>query len=398
MPRWQKNLYILFVAEMVSIMGFSVIYPFLSLYVEELDVSFGSTELWAGLVFSAQGMTMVVASPIWGSLADRLGRKVMVQRAMLGGAVVLALMGLVRSAEQLVLLRAMQGIVTGTVPAANTLVAASAPRQRIGYAMGVMQMGIWIGASIGPLLGGVIADVFGFRPAFFLTAVCLVLAGLSVTFFVQEEFVPARVDGWFDVLGLQEMPKILGVRFLVRMGQSVVVPFLPLFVATLLVSQELVSTITGLAIGVASATGALSSIYLGRLGDRVGYRQLLLVCSLGAALGYLPMGLVTDPWQLVTLYAIVGGALGGVIPSVTALMTHAAPDDQMGAVYGLDAGVNSSGSMVAPLLGTIVIGLTGLRSMFVFIAVIFVVVGFLASSCRPVHAPSREKCVSQSHV
>lgn len=407
MPRWQKNLYVLFVAELVSIMGFAVIYPFLSLYVNELGASFGSTEFWAGLVFSAQALTMAVAAPIWGAVADRFGRKMMVQRAMLGGTVVLGLMGLVRSAEQLVLLRAVQGIITGTIPAANALVAASTPRQRTGYAMGLMQMGIWIGASIGPLLGGIIADTFGFRPAFFLTAACLLVAGVGVTIFVQEEFVPSStvrlngremVYGWLDVLHIQDMPKIFGIRFLVRMGQSVLIPFLPLFVATLLTSQDVISTITGLAIGVTSAAGALTSIYLGRLGDRLGHRRLLLVSALAAALGYVPMALVTQPWQLVVLYAVVGGALGGVIPSLTALMTHAAPEDQMGSVYGLDTSVNSGGNMVAPLLGTAVIALVGLRSMFGLVAVIFVLVAYLASSYQPVHSLQQEKYVPHSRV
>ena len=399
MSQWQKNLYVLFLAELLSITGFAVIFPFLSLYVNELGASFGSTEFWAGMVFSAQALTMAFAAPIWGSLADRFGRKVMVQRAQFGGAVMLVLMAQARSAEQLVLLRAIQGVITGTIPAANALIAASAPRQRIGYAMGLMQMGVWLGASIGPLLGGVVADAFGFRTAFYITAVCLFLAGIGVTLFVHEEFEPVNegrfgrqemLQGWLGVLRAPHMPEILSMRFLVRAGQSVLMPFLPLFVATLLTSQERVSTVTGLAIGVSSAFGALSSVYLGRLGDRAGYRRLLLVCALAAAAGYVPMALVGQAWQLVALYAVVGSALGGVVPAVTALMTHAAPEGQMGAVYGLDSSVNSGGRMIAPLVGAALIGLIGLRGIFVVVAAIFVVVAFLSTWLPPLH-PLRRK-------
>jgi DHA1 family multidrug resistance protein-like MFS transporter len=110
---------------MVAVAGFLVTVPFLPLYVEELGTNTNlSTELLAGLTYSAQAFTMAIASPIWGALADRYGRKLMVQRSMFGGTVILLLMGFVQSAEQLVLLRAVQGLITGTISAANALVAA----------------------------------------------------------------------------------------------------------------------------------------------------------------------------------------------------------------------------------------------------------------------------------
>ena len=191
MPQWQKNLYVLCLAELLSLTGVTAVIPFISLYVDELGAGFGRTEFWAGLVFSAHSLAMATAAPVWGSLADRFGRKVMVQRALLGGALAFSLMTLARSVEQLVLLRTMQGAVMGFVAATSTLVAASTPRQRIGYAMGLMQTGLWVGASIGPLVGGVIVGAFGFLPAFYLSALCLLLSGIGVTLFVQEEFVTA---------------------------------------------------------------------------------------------------------------------------------------------------------------------------------------------------------------
>jgi MFS transporter, DHA1 family, multidrug resistance protein len=161
--RWQTTLWIMFVAQLLSAVGFSVIFPFLGLYVADLGTrtSLG-IPFWVGMVFSSQALTMAIASPIWGSLSDRLGHKLMVERAMYGGAVVLLLMGFARSAEELVLLRTIQGALTGTISAANALVAAAAPRERMGYAMGTLQMGLWSGTAAGPLLGGVLADSFGY--------------------------------------------------------------------------------------------------------------------------------------------------------------------------------------------------------------------------------------------
>jgi len=136
---WERTLYILAFSQFITAIGFSSIFPFLPLYVKSLGSTTGlSIELLAGLVFSAQAFTMMIASPIWGGLADRFGRKLMIQRASFGGTVLLFIMAFVTSAEQLVALRAIQGLITGTVAANNALVASIAPRERTGYAMGML--------------------------------------------------------------------------------------------------------------------------------------------------------------------------------------------------------------------------------------------------------------------
>ncbi|MEJ2211214.1 MAG: MFS transporter [Anaerolineae bacterium] len=161
MEAWKRNLYVIWVAELVAIAGFSVVMPFLPYYVQELGITeLHEVELWSGVLFATQAVAMTIAAPIWGSLADRYGRKMMVQRAMFGGAVVISLMGFVDNVWQLAALRALQGTLTGTVPAATTLVASSAPRERSGYALGLLQMAVWTGASVGPLLGGLVADAW----------------------------------------------------------------------------------------------------------------------------------------------------------------------------------------------------------------------------------------------
>jgi len=115
---WRRTLYIMVFCQVITSIGFSSIFPFLPLYVKSLgSVTDLGTEVLSGLVFSSQALTMMIASPIWGALADRWGRKLMVERAMFGGAVLLGLMAFVRSAEELVLLRAVQGLVTGTIGA-----------------------------------------------------------------------------------------------------------------------------------------------------------------------------------------------------------------------------------------------------------------------------------------
>ena len=158
-PRWQRTLIVLFFSQMATAVGFSSIFPFLPLYVKSLGSSTGmSVELLAGLVFSAQAFTMMLAAPVWGRLADRYGRKLMIIRASFGGAIVLLMMAFVQTAEQLVALRALQGLISGIVAANSALLAAQVPRERMGYAMGTLQVGLGAGVAFGPLIGGIVAD------------------------------------------------------------------------------------------------------------------------------------------------------------------------------------------------------------------------------------------------
>ena len=135
-PHWQLVLAVVFLSQLMNAVGFSLVFPFLPLYVQDLGSTTGlSVELMAGLVISAQGLTMMIASPLWGAVADRYGRKLMVMRATFGGSVLLALIGMVTSGEQLIFLRAVQGLVTGTVAANSALVASAVPREKVGFAM-----------------------------------------------------------------------------------------------------------------------------------------------------------------------------------------------------------------------------------------------------------------------
>lgn len=376
---WQQTLYIMLFFQFVSAMGFSIIFPFFPLYVQALGTNTTlSLEFWAGMVFSSQAITMMIASPIWGAVADKYGRKLMVVRAAFGGSVLILLMGFVRTAEELVLLRAIQGLVTGTVPAANALVAAAAPKERSGYAMGVLQVGQWSGIAVGPLVGGFMADTWGFRSAFVATAVLLFISGLLVWFFVDELFepkpaqtkrskrTPALVTAWWDILSAPGVGLIYGARLLSWLARTMLIPIIPLFVLSLLPEgASNVSTYTGLVVGIAAATGTASGVYLGRLGDRVGHRQVLMVSALAGAVFYAMQVLAADVWQVLLLQALAGAAAGGVIPSLSALLNQFTQPGQEGAAFGLDSSVAAAARAVAPLLGTGFAMWFGLSSAFV---------------------------------
>ncbi|GAB4315834.1 MAG: MFS transporter [Phototrophicales bacterium] len=420
MERWQRTLWIMFFAQMCSAVGYSIIFPFLPLYVEDLGTHTNlSIEFWAGMVFSAQAVTMMIASPVWGALADRYGRKLMVERATFGGTIIISLMAFAGSAEELVILRAIQGMITGTVAAANALVAANAPRHRTGYAMGVIQVSLWSGVALGPLIGGVLADMFGFRVPFLITGGMLFFAGLMVHFGVQEDFTPEAksnnkkksiLNEWRGIFAMPGVPQTYTVRFLAGLSRSMLVPITPLFVAYLLAqgtpglvpsvfenvtsSAAHISTITGLVVGIASFTATFSGVYLGRLGDKIGHRQVLIGSSLAAIAFYLPQAFVTQAWQLIILQGLAGLAVGGIVAAPSALLAQYTHPGEEGAVYGLDNSVLAAARAIAPLVGASVAFWLGLRYTFAATSILFgvmlIVVIFLLPKHTIVHQQPME--------
>jgi len=385
---WERTLFILAFNQLASAAGFSSIFPFLPLYVEELGSSSGlSIELLAGLVFSGQAFAMMLTSPIWGNLADRFGRKLMIQRASFSGAILVLMMAFVRTAEELVLLRTIQGLVTGVIAANNALVASITPRKRSGYAMGVLQMAFGVGIAIGPMMGGAIADAFSYRTAFYITSALLLVAGLVVTFWVKEPPRTPKVEPLKTAVFLKEWKYIFAIngvnvtfvlRFLTQLGRMMVIAILAFFARELIQNENQLNSTVGLMIGASAGAATLTAIYLGKLGDRIGHRKVLVASALFSGLIYFPQALVTSAWQLVILQGLAGVALGGLIPSIAALLANYVDEGHEGAVYGLDNSINAAGRSVAPLIGGVIAGWLGLRATFISTGVVFLLMAVIA--------------------
>ncbi|MCY3905576.1 MAG: MFS transporter [Caldilineaceae bacterium] len=386
MAKWRRNLYLLFAVQVLSVAGFSLVFPFLPLYVAELGVATrGSVAFWSGLVFSSQGVTMMLSSPLWGSVADRYGRKPMLVRATIGGALMVVLMGLAQNAEQLVLIRTAQGLLTGVVSATSALVAATVPKEKSGESLGLIQTGTWVGVAVGPLIGGLVSEAFGYRASFWLTGAVLALAGVAVIFCVKEEFEPPpqrdRVNFWEDyrkLLRTPDMPSLYGVSFLQSLGRSVTMPVMAFFFVGLLATSEGAAAYTGLSMGAKAAVGSVSAIFLGRLSDRVGHEKILVAGAVVAVLFYLPQAFVVQAWQLLCLQALTGISAGAIMPATGALLNMRTAQGSHGATFGLSNSVNAGGRMVAPLLGATLFPLIGMKGVFGITAVVYAALAIVA--------------------
>ena len=361
---WRRNLYALFAAQMLAIVAFSLRAPFLPFYLSDLGATTTDSQtLWSGIINAGGAGVMAITAPFWGAMADRYGRKPMLIRAMGAAVVTIALMSLATEVWHLLALRLVEGALTGTVTAATALVAAGTPRDRLGYGLGLIQTAVFSGASLGPLAGGFLADEIGYRATFWIASAMMASAAVIVFWFVHEQFTPVQrvttaghggVGGVWGLVAGRTLLTMIAAMLMIRLASSAVQPILPLFVEQLAhAASGTASTLSGITLGIAGVTSAISAVVLGRLGDRAGHRRILFWSTLAAGLLYFPMAAAQAPWQLIALQALFGFAAGGLIPAANALVANSTPADRRGAVYGLMAAAQSTGGFVGPLAGSV---------------------------------------------
>ncbi len=394
---WKKNLYAIWLAELLALAGFSTSMPIIPFYLQSLGVKDQHLlKLWVGLIQSTASIALGLIAPVWGRLADLHGRRPMLLRAMLGGAVIIALMGFITQPWQLLVLRTIQGLLTGTVGAATVLVASTVPESELGYGMGLLQMSVFVGSSIGPMIGGFVADLVGYRFTFFVTASMLALAALIVSTSVREEFIPKKPEGGSFVRNLmpdfstvfqsRTLLVLIAVAFTDQFSGSVVGPILPLYIQRLTTDVQRLATTTGLILGLGAFSAALTSAGVGRISYRIGYARTLIACLFGAAVMYLAQAFVATTGQLLVLRIVGGFFLGGTMPSVNALIARNTDRSTQGSVYGINTAVASAGAALGPALGATVAILWGFPAAFVLTALILAVTG---SGVARVTRPSR---------
>jgi MFS transporter, DHA1 family, multidrug resistance protein len=394
---WKRNFYAIFAAEFLAIAGFGALGPILPFYIQDLGITGDSAvKLWVGLVQTGGAVSMAFFAPIWGRLADCYGRRIMFLRSLVGGTIMMFCMGLATHPWQILLFRTAGGAFTGTVAAATVLVAGSAPPALAGYTLGMLQMGIMVGNAVGPTIGGVLADLFGYRVSFMGTSVLLAAGALIVLLFVHEEFEPRRPEGpfWrhllpdFAVLGRsREVPLVLAVVVTLNLSGGAVSPILPLFLQSLTPNAALLGTTSGLIIGGGALASALAAAGAGRFADRLGYQRVLVGCLAGGVITHLLLIAVRTTPQLALLRLLTGIVLGGAVPTVNALLATRVDRAQLGTIYGLSTSISATANAVGPALGAGICALWGFVPVFAAVALILAsgaVLVFLASKAARV--------------
>jgi MFS transporter, DHA1 family, multidrug resistance protein len=380
---WKKNLYVMFVAEFIVILGFSFIMPFLPLYIQGLG-NFTNKEasFWSGISLGISSIALFLSGPIWGVISDRVGRKPMVLRALFGGAIVQTLAAFAPNIYLFVTLRFIQGLFSGTVPAASALVASTSPRDKTPFAMGLLMLGVFLGNTIGPSIGGFLGAVFGFRDSFFIASGLLLIAGLLVFVLVKEDFHrPVKENSLGDVWHLLRSKAIFPLLVticVIGMSQNVIQPVISLFIKELNPTGS-TSTSAGYAFGLLGLAAAISSLVSGRLGKYISLRKVLAFSCLGAALLNLMPIWVTRDTQLIIIVGLLGLFQGGNMTSTSSLIGLSLPVSQQGIAYGLSQSASALGNGLGPIIGGGLGSLLGLRYVFTFASGLFLMASLLVS-------------------
>jgi DHA1 family multidrug resistance protein-like MFS transporter len=352
--------------------------------------------LWSGVAGTATGVMLFISSPLWGSLADRFGRKNMLLRAYAGALVTITLQAVVQSLWQLIALRALQGAFVGTIPAATALIAAGTPQRRMAYALGLIQMAVFTSQTVGPVVGGLMAEAVGFRWTFALGGIMYAVSFVLCWVMVKETFVrpepgaerPSYIENLRMVMRVPSMRLLIAVMFLVSSAAVFVRPVVPLVVEGF--TDTSVEVKSGFVFAAVAFTSAGAALVVGKLAERTGYRNALIGGTLGAGLAYIPIAYADSLQALIVLFALVGVFSGAMIPMVNALIGAKAPEGKHGSAFGLVGSAQALSFAIAPLLGGLTAQQLGIHAGFPVVGLMLVCVSALVWLTVTEPAPVRD--------
>ncbi|HFZ8993940.1 TPA: multidrug efflux MFS transporter [Citrobacter freundii] len=379
MESWKVNLISVWFGCFFTGLAISQILPFLPLYISQMGVhSHEALSMWSGLTFSITFLISAIVSPLWGSLADRKGRKLMLLRASLGMAIAILLQAFATNVWQLFLLRGVMGLTSGYIPNAMALVASQVPRERSGWALSTLSTAQISGVIGGPLMGGFLADHFGLRDVFFLTAMLLLVSFLVTFFLIKEGVRPEikkseRLSGKAVFASLPYPGLVISLFFttlVIQLCNGSISPILALFIKSMVPDSSNIAFLSGLIASVPGISALISAPRLGKLGDRIGTERILMATLICAVVLFFAMSWVKTPFELGVLRFILGFADGAMLPAVQTLLVKYSSDQITGRIFGYNQSFMYLGNVAGPLMGATVSAMAGFRWVFIATAII----------------------------
>lgn len=373
--------------------------PFLPLFLYDLGVDKSSVNLWAGVVHSSAFLVGAIMAPLWGMLADKFGKRKMVIRAGLSLAIIYALIAFVQTPWQLVGVRMMHGFVGGFVPASMSIVAMIAPKEKLGWSLGIMQAGTMTGGILGPLFGGLLAEAFGMRRSFIVAAVIIFAAALAVIFWVKEDRSGEPSAKAKDKQSVtyrmafrnRTLIYLLLILVVFQLSLNMIQPLLSLHIADLQGGDKGAVLSAGLVLSLIGIAGIIASPIWGRLGEKKGHYRILILCLLSAGTVVCVQYFVEALWLFAFVQFVFGLFMAGIVPIINTLMVQNTDEQFRGRSFGLTASANQFGSMLGPLLGGVLGLFLGIHSIFVATGVIMAAAGIFVWTKR-----SRDRAVVRS--
>ena len=366
MQPWRRNQVAVTAAAFVGFTGFTLVMPFLALYMQQLGVTApADVALWTGATLGVTPAITAFCAPFWGRIGDRFGRKVLVQRSLVSGIVVMVLMAYATRPWHLFALRAAQGFVAGYGPLTLAMAAASVPPERLARAIATVQTAQRMGPAIGPVLGGILASALGLRQVFFVAAGVYVAASLIMAVFYVEPPETSKGAGrrepvpFRDVLAFENFLLLMTVIFGLQLVDKSFGPVLLLYLSQLGYSADQAAVLAGLLFSVLAVSGAAGNQLAAALLKRMTARAVIDAAVLTAAAALALFALRGEVWLLVAAIAVFGASVG---TAMTTAFTAAGSVMAHG-VHGVSFGFLGSASLVGFAVSPIISGLVAGRSI-----------------------------------
>lgn len=364
---------------------YTMIIPFLPVYLLELGVEQEQLALWSGLSFSISFFIAAIMAPVWGRLADQHGKKLMAIRAGILIGLSYLWSAFVQDEYQFLLVRAFQGFANGFMPAAMTMVSLSVPKERVGTAMGIFQMGLVLGNTVGPLTGGLTELAVGMRPVFMVAGVTLFIVTAAIAIFVKEPQMeseaPVKTTSFSEDLQAAKQNKvllhILGLYFLVQAVMLMLQPIVAIYVGELKGSMEGAAMLAGSILSGGGVMGMIMTNVWAAYGQRRGYFRVISYGLLGTGTVLLLQSLPFGLWWFGALQLLIGVFIVGIFPSLGSAMTVNTDPSVRGRVFGLATTSQQLGNMIGPLFASIVATYWGTSYVFLVAGIGMMIIGYL---------------------
>jgi MFS transporter, DHA1 family, multidrug resistance protein len=380
---WKRNLWVLWVGAFFTAASFTMVIPFLPLFLLQIGVH-ENVEIWSGLLFSAAFLAGAIASPFWGALGDKVGRKPMIIRAGFFLFLIYTLTAFVTNPYELLILRIMQGLLTGFIPGTIALIGTNTPTQKVGYALAMISTATAAGGILGPLLGGGIADLLSNRVAFASAGIIVLISTILVIFYVKEEkFIPSKnrfsiINDLRIAASNRPFMLVLILTVVTQCSLMTIEPILSLYIVRLSGSVENASFITGVVFSLPGIASIIFGPYWGKWADKVGFNKILFIGLLGGALGTFAQVIFGNIWGFSIMRFIFGIFFCAVFPAINGLVVQSTTEDFRGRAFGLGQTANQIGGMLGPLLGGFIGGILPIPYVFIMTGILLSVSTVLA--------------------
>lgn len=381
LEQWQKNMYALWIGNFVTGAGASMSLPFLPLFISEMGhYPKWELTLYAGLAFSVTFLSQAIVSPLLGRLADRTGRKPMLLRAAIGMTITATLTGFSPNVWVLIGLRLIQGAFSGYINNAYALIASEVPMEKSGQTMGTLTTGAVGGQLVGPVIGGYIAGIFGYRIPFYMFGGLMLIASLVTYFFVKEDFKPitgkAATEHQSAFAGIKHVRIVWAMiisSMLIQAATTSINPIISLFVKELMHGRGNVALTSGVIAALPGIATLIAAPRLGALGDHIGPQRVLIAGLVFCGFVFFPMFFVTTVVMLGILRFLVGISDAALLPVTQTVMTLNTPDDAVSRIFSYNQSSQAIGSVVGPMLASGVAGVLDYRYVFLMTTLLVII-------------------------